>query len=483
MNRMRSLLQTLSARTAGILVVASLLTGSIVVGIEKWIHEPRERQATKQSHLLMTQEVARLLERSPNRSSYNETLTALLAGIDSIQRARVVTRDGIILHSAHRGELGTRVNPPRGVALQNSTLLREDGDGLLVVRESIQMPGSTQSAPALLELRVSGESLDEGYGTERLMLMAIIMLQIGVFFLVWLLFRRFLVRPTNLLLGSMKRVASGDLTERVELESPYEFAELGRTFNKMVSKLERANQQLSSYYNEVMARAERLATIGELTTAMSHEIKNPLAGLAGALHVLRVDPALQSQREVLDEMARTVDRLNRTTGELLSYGRAPEPNPAPHDINRCVQAVLFFLRRQTDAAVGVEIEAHLAPDLPPVQVDPQQLQQIALNVGLNALQAMGARGSLTVQTAHAPSQGQVLVTLSDTGPGIPSAVMERVFDPFFTTKTGGTGLGLTISKRLIEDLGGSIRIDQPPHGGTSVEIAVPVAETGSELHS
>ncbi|HOX46757.1 MAG TPA: ATP-binding protein [Myxococcota bacterium] len=294
----------------------------------------------------------------------------------------------------------------------------------------------------------------------------------------WLLSGRLLLRPTQRLWRSMRQVAQGDLGVRAELQGPREVADLAAQLNDMLDNLQETRRRLDLAFEERMTRADRLATMGELATAISHEIKNPLAGLSGALQILRADPALAGRREIMDEMLATLGRLDRTVEDLLDYGRPSRPAPSHCDVNQQVSSALGLIRQQREvreAHIAVEVLPEV--ELPPVQADPQAVQQVLLNVLLNAVQAMPAGGRLRVETRRERRDlaDCVHVRVSDTGVGIAEKDLARVFQPFFTTKHRGTGLGMAISKRLVESAGGCIHLDSHLGRGTSVDIGFPAS--------
>jgi signal transduction histidine kinase len=225
-----------------------------------------------------------------------------------------------------------------------------------------------------------------------------------------------------------------------------------------------------------MVRADRFAAVGEIATGLAHEIKNPLAGLSGALELLSEDLARNpGHAEIVSEMRHQVDRLTHTMESLLSFARPPKARLRSTDVNGTLEKVLFLIRRQgRDGAIAVG--ADLAENLPPVLADPSQLEQVFLNICLNACQAMlpSGRGTLVVRTR--PGEGNVAVDIVDSGPGIPPDLRAQVFKPFFTTKREGNGLGLAISARIVAEHGGHIGYRCPPEGGTVFTVTLQQAK-------
>jgi signal transduction histidine kinase len=265
----------------------------------------------------------------------------------------------------------------------------------------------------------------------------------------------------------------GELTVRADVGRPDEIGVAARGFDATLTALRRSQAELAAFYQERMVRADRFATVGEVATGLAHEIKNPLAGLSGALELLAEDLAADPRHgEVVTEMQHQVRRLTHTMESLLSFARPAPAKLRSTDANACIEKVLFLVRQQFRNG-AVELQASLTPDLPPVLADPSQLEQVFLNLCLNACQAMRAHaptGTLTVRSRH--GEGSVLVEISDTGPGIPPEIRAQIFKPFFTTKREGNGLGLAISARILAEHGGHIGYRCPPGGGTVFTVTL-----------
>jgi signal transduction histidine kinase len=227
-----------------------------------------------------------------------------------------------------------------------------------------------------------------------------------------------------------------------------------------------------------MVRADRFATVGEMATGLAHEIKNPLAGLSGALELLAEDLSENPrQAEVVGEMRHQVARLTHTMESLLSFARPPRARLRDTDLNATLDNVLFLVRQQRRLA-AIHVESDLG-QVPHVLADPNQLEQVFLNLCLNACQAMGpAGGRLTVRSRL--TEGRVTVDVEDTGPGIPEHVRPNLFKPFFTTKREGNGLGLAISARIVAEHGGNIGYRCPAGGGTVFTIALQPVKVAPE---
>jgi signal transduction histidine kinase len=275
----------------------------------------------------------------------------------------------------------------------------------------------------------------------------------------------------------MRRAEAGDLTVRADEGRPDELGVAARGFDATLAALRRSQAELEAFYRERMVRADRFAAVGEIATGLAHEIKNPLAGLSGALELLAEDlSADPRQTEIVGEMRHQVKRLTHTMESLLSFARPAKARLRATDVNGSIEKVLFLIEQQC-RGTAVQIQSQLAKAVAPVLADPFQLEQVFLNVCINACQAMNAAGGGTLTVRTRPGDGNVLVEIEDTGPGIPADLRAQLFKPFFTTKREGNGLGLAISARIVAEHGGHIGYRCPPSGGTIFTVTLQQART------
>ena len=242
----------------------------------------------------------------------------------------------------------------------------------------------------------------------------------------------------------------------------------------------RAQREREEDITRHMARAEQLAALGQLAAGLTHEIKNPLVGVAAALELLRDEGGtLEENHVVYDLMLAELARVTNTVGALLRLASPQPPQRVEVDIGRLVQEVtsLFGARLRHH---GVFVKVDIAEHLPMVQVDPGLVSQLLMNLLTNAMQATDSGGTITVFVAPFPMRDGIALAVSDTGRGISAAHIERIFDPFFTTKEEGTGLGLPICKQIVDQHGGTIRIDSEPGTGTRVMVLLPDANAVEE---
>jgi PAS domain S-box-containing protein len=229
-----------------------------------------------------------------------------------------------------------------------------------------------------------------------------------------------------------------------------------------------------------MVKRERLAALGELSAIVAHEVRNPLGVIFNAVSSLRriLKPEGDAAM-LLDILGEESDRLNRMVGDLLDYTRPRDPLLQPEDVGRVVQDALEAARAQggaTDRPVQLQLEVE--PHLPPVPMDRRLIHRALVNVAVNAIQAMPGGGRVQVRARRESHAGKehLRIDVVDQGPGIPSELLHRVFEPFFTTKAQGTGLGLAVVKRILEEHRGEIAVDSTPGRGTTFTFRLPLTQ-------
>ncbi len=232
-------------------------------------------------------------------------------------------------------------------------------------------------------------------------------------------------------------------------------------------------QDLSLVKNleEDLRRSERLAALGKMAAGVAHELRNPLSSIKGLALVLRSRFSNENHdREAADILVQEVERLNRSISELLDYARPQKLRKEKVDLQELIQKAVSLLSMDAEAS-GVHMVTDFPEALPMLDADEDKLNQVFLNLFLNSIQAMADGGTLTVSAAQTEDSIRVVVT--DTGCGISAENISRVFDPYFTTKPEGTGLGMAMSAKIVEEHGGSISFESEEGRGTSVVVEIP----------
>src|SRR5208283_705940 len=255
-------------------------------------------------------------------------------------------------------------------------------------------------------------------------------------------------RPLEELMDTIGRVQRGDLTARVSFaKREDDVGRLGRQFNEMVERLDQNRLEIEELHTREMARAEHLATLGELAAGLAHEIRNPLAGIAGVVDVMGKElPANSASRAVLADVQNEILHIQNILNDLLSYARPRPPTFHPADLNTTVEQAILLGRQQVRTR-PVKILFTSNPSLPLVCHDPALIQQVVLNLVLNGIQAIPGEGQVDVSVAR--EEDQALITVKDNGKGISPEALPKIFRPFFTTRKEGTGLGLSLANGIV----------------------------------
>jgi C4-dicarboxylate-specific signal transduction histidine kinase len=229
-----------------------------------------------------------------------------------------------------------------------------------------------------------------------------------------------------------------------------------------VTELRRMEEQLST--------SEKLAAIGRLAAGIAHEIGNPLTSIFSFVQILQEMEQDTFKKESLETIAFHVNRISETIKQLSGFTRMPAGEAKECQINEVIEASLNLIQYDKRAR-GIAIVRELAPDLPAIVADANQLSQVFLNLVLNALDALSEGGTITVRSGRA--NGMIEVRFIDTGIGIPKEALIRIFDPFYTTKEKGTGLGLAVSYNILRKMNGVITVESEPDMGTTFTVAIP----------
>jgi len=316
-------------------------------------------------------------------------------------------------------------------------------------------------------------------------------LTVGVFG--WWVLKKQVLEPLHSLLEATEKVAGGDFEHRVDITRNREMKSLGLAFNNMtrrlaanhrelednVVELKRVNENLEKTQWELLA-TEKLASIGRLAAGVAHEIGNPLASINGYMQIMQRREYLETKdREILDRVQKEIHRMDDIINELLDYSRPQDQVFALTDLNEILDSSLTLLTAQKGFdKVDLSVDKG---EIPLVDVNRNSVQQLIMNLVLNAVQAMEEGGKLNLETRknkRDESEGVELV-VSDTGPGIAEENLEKVFDPFFTTKEPGqgTGLGLSICLRIAENNHGKLSAENGPDKGAVFRLWLPASKS------
>lgn len=315
-------------------------------------------------------------------------------------------------------------------------------------------------------------------------------LLILLFLALLMLTKRLIITPVNVLLEHQRRISAGDLESLIENAPLDELGELARGANEMTLNLKASQDEIRNWANTLelkvherteqihnmqssLARSERLAALGKMVAGIAHEINNPLTGILMFSSMAGETAGIDAQlKEDLSIITRETERCAGIVRGLLDFGRESIPHMTFTSVNALLNKTLALVEHQTifqDVKIIRDYDLHL----PELEVDPNQLEQVFMNIFINAAQAMPSGGELSLRTWQ--EDLQVMIRIADTGCGISRENMERIFDPFFTTKDQqGTGLGLSVSYGIVENHGGDIRVESSVEKGTAFTVLLPV---------
>jgi two-component system, NtrC family, sensor kinase len=362
-------------------------------------------------------------------------------------------------------------------------------------------PGDVKTL-GVLDLALNLESVDHEVASMKYRVMLVTAVEVTLIALFIILFtRRFVGRPIAKLIEGTKAVSQMELDKPLDIDgNSEELDELARSFDVMrdrlrtalaeinqftqnlESKVEDRTQQLKSAHQKLL-QSDRLASLGQLSASVAHEINNPIAGVLNLSMLLQrmlkddgIPPhRIEEFRKYLTQVTHETARVGRIVSDLLAFSRRSKPQRAPADLNRIMKMTLSLIQHKMKLS-NVEVETQLAEDLPAVPCDQSQMQQVALNLLLNAAEATHGKSERRVVVSTSSSDGYVRLVVRDNGEGIAPENLAKIFHPFFTTKPEGkgVGLGLAVSYGIIEAHGGDIEVNSKVGEGTAFTVSLPL---------
>ncbi len=413
-----------------------------------------------------------------------------------IRKVRVFNKEGRIMFSSANEEIGTSLDTRGeacyachaegrplerlGIQARARTFRALDGTRVLGVIKPIPNEPSCstaachahsakQSLLGVLDVNVSLKEVDEEIARSRMVITASAILAVlAGSSMLWWLNRRLVVRPVAALLEGTRRVSEGDLSTVIPVSGRHELSALAKAFNEMTRNLADTQRQL--------AQADKLASVGRLAAGVAHEINNPLTGVLSYASLLRkrMDHDVPACED-LDVIVRETVRCRGIIRGLLDFARPTAPARKIMDLNEVVRrAVSVVMTQLTLNQVNLSLD--LATELPEVQADANQIQQVVVNLLLNAADAIGAAGGNIRATTRSGPSSTIEFLLEDSGRGIAAEDLPRIFEPFFTTKGNhGTGLGLAVSWGIVEAHGGALEVQSVLGEGTRFTLRLPTS--------
>jgi two-component system NtrC family sensor kinase len=353
----------------------------------------------------------------------------------------------------------------------------------------------------VLDLTVDLEHVDaeiRGMKLRRALIALAEILFFGVF--VALFVTRFVSAPIRKLIEGTQAVSAMRLDTPIEVRTDSELGDLADSFEAMRVRLKEAVARIESFTQELerkveerseqlqtarmrLVQSERMASLGQLAASVAHEINNPVSGVSNLATVLqrlleqgRVPEGREEEiRSYLTQIQEQTTRVGRIVSDLLSFSRRSSPQSSDTDLNEVVDKTVTLVAHKLELQ-GVDLQVELEEGLPPLRCDASQIQQVAMNLLMNAAESQPRGGAVVVRTRFARDGKMAVLEVQDEGAGIPEDVLPRVFDPFFTTKEEGKGmgLGLAVVYGIVEAHGGHIDVASEPGEGTRVTVRLPL---------
>jgi two-component system NtrC family sensor kinase len=506
-------------------------------------HQRDELLADSVSHVAQISEVIKKSTRFAmltNRPAYVDNIIRDVSTQGSIEKVRILSKDGTIIHSTYSPEIGQKVDRKAEACVlchRSETSLehvpQSQRSRIFSTPEGRRMLGSmdvirnepscytanchvhskTQSVLGVLDIVYSLDDIDQSMQTNAITMAAysmgfIIIASLCVGFFV----HRLVYVPLRDLETGARRLSTGDLEQTIPVRSDDELGQLAASFNAMTVALRDSHSQLRDWGRTLeqkvakrtqelriaeaeTARTEKLASVGLLAAGIAHELNNPLTGVLTFTTLLRKKmPDGSADAEDLDLVIRETKRCATIIRRLLDFAREKAPEKKFTDLNQVIEDTARIIERPASFR-DIEIAMDLDRNLPPVWVDADLIKQVIMNMLVNAQHAIEHEGNITVRSRRlpepmAPEPGMepvpmVEISIIDTGCGIPEKNLKRIFDPFFTSKEvgKGTGLGLSVSHGIVKAHGGVIEVESTVGKGSTFRIFLPLEPPAGEAES
>jgi two-component system NtrC family sensor kinase len=459
-----------------------------------------------------------------NRSYETQLAVDSIASQAWIEKVRIFDAEGNIAYSSMKSEIGRQMDTEARECMschQSDTprtelpnpqspqiLTAKDGSRRLLSsivaianepdcsNAACHVHPPSQRILGILDVLIPFDHFDSriSEGTTRLTRLSVLSIML-ICLLISILARRQVVTPIRLLLAGTERVAEGHFDQTIPVQSRDELGALSRAFNKMTKELRSHDEDLKRWVVTLedkvaertkelekariwLVQQEKMASLGRLSAGVAHEINNPLTSILVFSSILRdkLDPDHGDYKKISTIVNETI-RCREIVERLLTFSRQDEPRKERQDVNEVVKRSLELLENQA-IFQNIRIYEDLRKDLPEISIDSNMMQQVFVNILLNAADAMPEGGDLTIRSRLAPvTEGKYAVfEFEDTGKGIPAEDIPQLFDPFFSTKEKGTGLGLSICYGIIRRHGGKIEVKSEKDKGSVFTIQLPLGE-------
>ncbi|OGW28639.1 MAG: hypothetical protein A2X59_03555 [Nitrospirae bacterium GWC2_42_7] len=404
---------------------------------------------------------------------------------EEIEAIRILKEDGFISASTIPGEAGSRKdNMPsqfsKNISMQALSLQTLNGEeiylGFFAVKNEelcYKCHSSRKKINGILNIEISAREATEAINRTRAWIIGIYLFSLIILVVAfWLANMYFFKKPIDEIRYLLKKAEDGDFSAGISTNRKDEIGMIISNLNSLGLKLNKYKEETERCGKESLRQMERMASIGEVAEAVAHEIKNPLAGISGALQVIAEDiPDDNPRKEICNEILDEITRLDTAVKDLLFYARTPAPNLILADINAIIEKVGVSIRTLAEK-FSVKINL-ISDNIPDVMIDPDQMEKALLSIAHNSISSMPEGGTMTIASCIKPQSNEVEVILSDTRKSMTEEEIKNVFKPKFSTKHLGTGLGLAISRNIIEAHKGRIELESSIDAGSIFRVILP----------
>jgi signal transduction histidine kinase len=473
-------------------ILSAIAIVFVVIGVFSWqnyeINRRLVEEAKKQRVALLAEIVSNGLKTIMLDGKTKDEFQRFIEGLAAkdIVAVRIISESGKILSSTIPGEIG------QGIAILDLQTRKHSSSESVFVHEheghkvystfivlSNDWPcqrchGAKDQVRAIVDLEVSHTSVETSIrnatGWTIFSAVCIIVILSAA---LYLLGKYEIRKPLYRLLSEIREIAGGNLKTRVSVPDAHEIGAIASSVNTIADELMKARHEVIIHESREMSRMERMASIGEVAATVAHEIKNPLAGISGALQVMTEDiPEDSPRKEICNEILAEIERLDRAVKDLVAYAKPKEINPALTDLRVVIEKAIASVGQEA-RRMHIEI-TFSASDLPMVMVDPEQMVTVVRDILLFQCSLMPDGGAISISSAVDEARGEVEILCSDTADALTDDRIRDIFKPSFSTKHTVTGLGLAIVRNILESHGGRVRVTSEFGIGNSFRIIIPL---------
>lgn len=482
------------------IILHIFIIGSITAVFIAYFYTKSQKDIIKSSSRQTVNLIGEVIEKSildAMGGGHSEQVQVILENISTtkkVKNLRILNTDGTVLTSSTKGEKGLKIteeektkldsflaskNPETTLPFDSKEFIREFrliGNS----RECLTCHNPDQEVLGILELNLDYASVLSIWRHNRTLSIITSLSALFILTLIILrLFEKIINRPIFKLKNQMQKIQEGDFSAKVPIVKDDEIGDLAKSFNTMIEKLVEANQRIEALHSKQMERAEHLASLGEIAAGLAHDIKNPIAGIKGAIEIIHNKTQdSDTNKEVFKEVLIQIDKIDKIIIDLLRYARPKELDIRLIALEDCLSQAINLAETQVKNK-DIEFRIHKPDESIQVLLDADKIQEVLLNLMVNSISAISNKGTVTIDISTQNSK-DLVIRVADDGAGIKKEQLSQIFQPFYTTKPHGTGLGLSICQKTIATHNGTLEVESEEGKGTTFTITLPVVESYSD---